>query len=111
MQALAALDERQHAMLREQLVADQADRVDVGRNRVEVQERHAEFLGGGDRDVAGGGHVVRHQPAHEMGLALAGTRDRVEHRGFVDEAVEHEPLGQAGQYGPHRTRGGGVIVQ
>ena len=110
-QALAALDERQHAMLRKELVAYEADDVNVGRDRVEIQDRHAEFLGRGDRDVAGRGHVVRDQPAHEMGLAFAGARDGVEHRGFLDEAVEHEPLRQAGQYGPYRTGGDGVIVQ
>ena len=99
-QALAALDERQDAVLREQLVADEPDRVEVDRDRVEVEQRHAEFLGGGDRDVAGGGHVVRHEPADEVGLALAGARDRVEHGGFVDQAVEHEPLRQAGQHRP-----------
>ena len=110
-QALAALDERQHAMLRKELVADEADGVDIGCDCVEVQERHAEFLGRGDRDVAGRGHVVGDQPAHEVGLALAGARDGVEHRGLLDEAVEHEPLRQAGQYGPDRTGGDGVIVQ
>ena len=110
-QALPALDERQHAVLRQQLVADQADRIEVGRDRVEVQDRHAEFLRRGNRDVARGGHVVRDEPAHEVGLALAGARDSVEHRCLVDEAVEHESLRQAGQDGPDRSGGCGVIVQ
>ena len=110
-QALAALDERQDAVLREQLLVDEADRVEVGRDRVEVQERHAEFLGRGDGDVAGGGHVVRDEPAHEVGLALAGVRDRVQHGRFLDQSVEHEPLRQAGKDRPDRPGGCGVIVQ
>ena len=111
MEPLAALDERQHAVLRKQLVVDEPDRVDVDGDRVEIQERHAEFLGGGDRDVAGGCHFVRDEPADEVGLAFAGARDRVEHGRFLDQAVEHEPLRQAAQYGANRTGGDGVIVQ
>ena len=89
----------------------QANRVEVDRNRVEVQDRHAEFLGRGDRDVARGSYVVRHEPAHQGGLALSRARDGIEHGGLVDQAVEHEPLRQAGEDGPDRSGRCGVIVQ
>jgi hypothetical protein len=98
-------------VLGQQLVADEADDFEVEADRVEIQQRHAEFLRGGDRDVARGGHVAGDQPADEMRLALAGARDRVEHRGFIDQAVLHEPLGQARKHGPHRPGGDSVIVQ
>ncbi len=110
-QALAALDQRQHAVLRQQLLVDEPDDVDVGRDRVEVQERHAEFLGRGDGDVAGGGHVVGHEPADQVGLALARARDRVQHGRFLDQAVEHEPLREACQDPPDRARRCCAIVQ
>ena len=110
-QPLAALDQRQYAVLGEQLVADEADDVEVEADRVEVEQRHAEFLRGGNGDVARGGHVVGDQPADEVRLALAGARDRVEHRGLVHQAVLHEPLRQARKHGPHRPGGDSVIVQ
>ena len=43
-QALAALDQRQHAVLGEQLVGDELDGLDVRLDGVEVEQRDAEFL-------------------------------------------------------------------
>ena len=58
-QALAAAEQRQHAMLREQLVRDQPDDVEIDVDRVEIEQRHAEFGRRGDGDVAGiGGAAV-----------------------------------------------------
>ena len=51
-QALAAPEHRQHAMLGQQLVGDQAGDFKVDRQRVEIEQRHAEFGRGGDGDVA-----------------------------------------------------------
>jgi hypothetical protein len=110
-QSLAALDEWQYAVLREQLFIDEADGIDVDRDGVEIEKRHAEFLRRGDGDVAGTRHPVRNEPAHEMRFTLSRIRDRIEHGGFLDEAIEHEPLGQPGQDGAHGTRCHGVIVQ
>ncbi len=51
-QALAAPEQRQAAMLLQQLVLDQLDGLEVDVVRVEVEQRHAEFGRGGDGDVA-----------------------------------------------------------
>ena len=41
---LAALDERQHAVLGDQVLVDRANHVDVNVDRVEVEQRYAEFV-------------------------------------------------------------------
>jgi hypothetical protein len=94
------VDERQDAVFGEQLLVDEADNVDIDRHRVEVQERHAELLGRGNRDVARRSLAVRYEPAHDLSLALAGVGNRIEHGGFVHQAVEHEPLREARQNRP-----------
>ncbi len=66
-QALAALEQRQDAMFGEQLVGNQLDHVEVELNGIQVEQRHAEFLGRGDRDFLrlrdALGDQVRHQIA------------------------------------------------
>ena len=70
-QPLAAPEQRQHAVLGEQLVADQPDGLEVEVDRVQVEQRHAEFVGGGDGDVARIGGAARDQLGDDAGLALA----------------------------------------
>ncbi len=56
-QALAALHQRQYAVLLQQLVAHRANRVHIERHRIQVQQRHAKLVRGGDGDIAGRGQV------------------------------------------------------
>jgi hypothetical protein len=92
-------------MLREELVGDQLDGLEVRLHGVEVQQRHAEFLGAGNGDLAGVGDPVRHQVRDEIGVRLLGCRHRLRHRLLVDETVldqalweplEHHALGAEG---------------
>ena len=96
-QALAAAIQRQAAMLLQQLVLDQLDDVEVDVVRVEVVQRHAEFGGGGDRDVARLGGAGGDELGDEAGLAVFGRLQRGEHGGFFDHAVLHEALRQAAE--------------
>ena len=64
-QALAALDQRQHAVLAQDLFADQPDDLEVRLDRVQVQQRDAELLGGADRNLARLGQVVLDEVADD----------------------------------------------
>ncbi len=96
-QTLAAAIQRQAAMLLQQLVLDQLDDVEVDVVRVEVVQRHAEFGGRGDRDVARLGGAGGDELRDEAGLAIFGRLQRGEHGRFFDHAVLHEPLRQAAE--------------
>src|SRR5690606_26322706 len=79
-EALAALQIRQHAVLREELVVDEADDVEVRLDRVEIEQRDAELVRGGDGDLPGVAELVRDEmrdEARAFALAnrLQGTED------------------------------------
>src|SRR6267143_95220 len=93
-QPLAATEDRQHAMLGEELVADESNGLEVEGQRVKIEQRHAEFVRGGYRDVTCVGRTARHQLGDDTRLALACGIDRLEHRALVDHAVLHQALGQ-----------------
>jgi hypothetical protein len=94
-QTLAALDERQHAVPAQGLFADQPDDLEVGLDGIEVEQRCAELLRGGDGDLAGVGEVVLDEVADDGDAALAGAGQGLEHGGVGHEAVGDQPLGQA----------------
>ena len=96
-QPLAAPEQRQDAMLGQQLVADQPDGLDVEVDRVQVEQRHAELVGGGDGDVAGIGGAAGDQLRDDADLALAGGVDRLQHGRLFDNAVLHQALRQAAE--------------
>ena len=96
-QALAAPKQRQAAMLLQQLVLDQLDGVEVDVVRVEVVQRHAEFGGGGDGDVARLGGAGGDELGDEARLAVLGGLQRIEHGRLFDHAILHEPLRQAAE--------------
>ena len=96
-QALAAAEDRQDAVLGEQLVADQADRLEVEVDRVQVEQRHAELVRGRDGDVARVGGAARDELRDDAGLALARGVHRLEHGRFLDDPVLHEALRQAAE--------------
>ena len=84
-------------MLLQQLVLDQLDDVEVDVVRVEVVERHAEFGGSGDGDVARLGGAGGDELGDETGFAIFGRLQRGEHGGFFDHAILHETLRQAAE--------------
>jgi hypothetical protein len=97
--ALAALEERQHAVLGEELVAHQAYGFDIDRERVEVKERHPELGGGGDGDIAGVGRAARDELRDDAHLALARRVERFEHGSLFHHPVLHEALWKAAEPG------------
>src|SRR5579875_488866 len=87
-----SLEEWQDAVLGEQLVADQLDRIEIEVDRIEIEERNAELRRGSDRDVAGAGRATRHELRDDVRLALAGGVERFQHGRLVDEPVLNEAL-------------------
>ena len=98
-QLLAALHQRQDAVLAQDLLADDADRLEVGLDGIEIEQRGAELLRRGDGDLAGTGEVVLDQVADDTDAAFPGVRQRVRHGAFRNEPVVHESLRQALQSG------------
>ena len=86
-------------MLGEELVVDEPNGLEVDVERVKIEQRHAELVGGGDRDVACVGRAARHQLGDDARLALAGAVHRLDHRGLIDHPVLHEALRQTAQPG------------
>ena len=109
-QPLAALDQRQHTVLAQQLLADQPHDLQVGLDRIEVQERDAKLLGGADGDLARLGQVVLDQVADDRDPPLPGGGDRRQHVALADQPVRHQALGQALQGLAERGGGAGEVV-
>ena len=79
-------------MLGEQLVADQANGLEIQANGFQIEERHAEFMGSRYGDIAGIGRTACHELGDNAHLALARDVHRLEHRGFLHDPVLHEAL-------------------
>ena len=109
-QPLAALDQRQHAVLAQDLLADQPDDLEVGLDRIQVQERDAKLLGGADRDLPRVGQVVLDQVADDRDPPLPGGGDRLQHVGLGDQPVRDQALGQALQGLAERAGAVGEVV-
>ena len=60
---------------------------------------HAEFGGGGHGDLAGLDHLAAHQVGHEGDALGLGALERLQDRVLGDQAVLHEPPGEAAQGG------------
>ena len=84
-------------MLGQQLVADQANGLEVQVHRVKVEQRHAEFVRGRHGDVACVGRTAGHQLGDDARLALPCGVDRLEHRALIDHAVLHQALRQSAE--------------
>ena len=109
-QPLAALDQRQHTVLAQQLLADQPHDLQVGLDRIEVQERDAKLLGGADGDLAGLRHVVLDQVADHGDPPLPGGGDRGQHVALADQPVRHQALRQSLQGLAEGGGGSGEVV-
>ena len=99
-QPLAALHQRQHAVLADDLLADQPQDLEIGLQRVEVEQRGAELQRRGNGDLAGVGQVVLDEVRDDADAPLACHGDRIQHRGVADQAVRDQALGQALQATP-----------
>ena len=96
-QPLAALQDRQDAVLQQQLLVDELDDVQIEVDGVEVEQRNAELVSGGNRDLARVAEAVRDEMRHQIGaLALDGIQ-RGHQVGFRNDAVLHQPARQASQ--------------
>ena len=97
--ALAALEQRQHAVLGEELVAHQAYGFDIHRQRIEIKERHPELGGGRDRDIPGVGRAARHELRDDTRLAFPRRVERFEHGSLFHDPVLNEALWKTAEPG------------
>jgi hypothetical protein len=74
-------------MLGEQLVGDQLDGIEVRLDRVQIEQRYAEFLRGRNRDLARVRQVVRDQVRHQISVRILGGHHRLLHGLLVQQAV------------------------
>ena len=96
-QTLAALQDRQNPVLQQQLLVDQLDDLQVEIDGIEVEQRDAELVCRGDRDLPGVPHAIGHEVRHEI-AALALDRGQRGHEiGLADDAVLHESARKASQ--------------
>ena len=109
-QALASLEERQDPMFRQQLVTDQTNRVEIEVDRIQIEERHTEFVGSRDGDVTRRRRTAGDQLSDDRGLALACRVQRLVHRGLFHDAVLHQPLRKTPEAGAGIGCGRGVIT-
>ena len=106
-QALAATEHGQHAVLGQQLVARPGGVISRSmRQRVQVEQRHAEFGGGGNGDVARLGGASAHQLGDEMGFLVARGGQRRVGVILADDPVLHQALRQAAEQHPVTDRSG-----
>jgi hypothetical protein len=94
-QPLAALDQRQHAMFLQQLVRDELDDLQIDLDRIEVQERHAEFLRCRNRNVARVREARLDEMRDEIGLRFLRVCNGLQHGCLVQEPVLDQAQGQA----------------
>ena len=86
-------------MLFDQLLVDGADHIHVDVNGVEIEERHAEFMGRGDGDCAGIGKVFIDQVSDERNLVLLDGFESVREFVLGDDTVLHEAARQSRKNG------------
>ncbi len=65
-QALAPLQDRQDAVLQQQLLVDELDDVEVEVDGVEVEQRHAELVRGRDRNLTRVAETVSDEVRHQL---------------------------------------------
>ena len=97
-EAFAALEQRQNPVLREQLLVDELDDVEVEVERVEVEQGHAELVRGRDRDLARVAEPGRHEMGNQVRALAAGCLERGNEVGLGDDAVLDEPPWEAAQW-------------
>ena len=104
-QALAALEQRQHPVLGQQLVGHRLDDVQVHAQRGQIEQWDAVFDRGRIGDLAGRGGSGGDQLGHKAGALLDRGGERGAHAGLVDHAVLDQALRQAAQTAAVRSHG------
>ena len=104
-QALATPSQGYNPVLLQQFVGHQPDYIQVRLNRVQIQQRHAEFLRGGDGDLAGVGQPSGDQVRHQIQIRGFGVFQRLQRSLFIQQPVLNQARGQALQ--GHALRVGG----
>src|SRR5215831_15210117 len=84
-------------MLRQQLLFDEPDYVEVEVDGVEVEQRHAELVRGGDRNLTRVAEPVRDEVRHQMRALSTDCLERAHEVGLGYDAILDEPARQAGQ--------------
>ncbi len=74
-------------MLGEQFFVNGADHFQVRLDGIQVQQRHAKFVGSGERDLLGAGEPFVDQMGDQIDLFFLGNVRRVNQRVFSDYAV------------------------
>ncbi len=108
-QLAAAFEQRQHVVLAQQLLADQAHGVLAGVERGHVEQRHAELDRVGGGELRGTDQLVLREPSGQRLACRSGLGHRIAGGGLVQSAVLDQAAGQAGDadevgggYGIHR---------
>ena len=84
-------------MLGQQLLVDELDHVQVDVDGIQIEQRHAELVGGRDGDLARVAYPVGNEMRHEVRALTVDGRKRRHEVGFRYHAVLHESARQAGQ--------------
>jgi hypothetical protein len=109
-QPLAALEQRQHPVLGQQLVRDGPDRIEVDAHGIDIEQWYSVLDRRRNRDVARFGGATGDQLCHEAGFLLRRCLQRSMHARFVDHAVLNQALRQAAEAGARRKSQGSIIV-
>ena len=96
---MAAFDERQDAVVVEQLLIDRSNDVKIDLDRVEVQQRHAKLMGCGSSDATGVRQVLINEVGNQRQLLFFCEIDRLKELFLGDQSVLHKPSWQAGKIG------------
>ncbi len=86
-------------MFVDELLIDCPDDVEVDLDRLEVQQRHTEFVRGGDGDCAGVCEFCPHQVRNQRQPFRLRRFGRIQELLLGNNAVLNQPPGQAGEVG------------
>jgi hypothetical protein len=102
-QALAAKQQGQDPVLGQQALVHRLDGFHVQVERIKVEQRDAEFRGGGHRDLGGRHQLPVNQVGDQANMLGFRTLDGVNDRVFRDQSVLDQSSGEAAE----RRIGGG----
>jgi hypothetical protein len=100
-EAVGTTQQRQQAMLAQQLRVDQIPRAIREVESIEIEQRRAEFLRGGLGNLATLGHLVLHQVGDKGDLVPPCCAQRILGLGFGDQTVRDQALGKAAEGNCH----------
>src|SRR6185312_14097552 len=95
----SSTEDRQDTVLRDELVIRYPDRFQVETDRVQVEQRDAEFVRCRYRNVARARRATRDELGDDIGMALLRRVHGLQHGRLFYDPVLHEALRQAAQAG------------